>query len=210
MARPRKNGASTASMADEAAEAARLAAQEARDAQMEATKAIAIKTMTGDLRDRVLTILRYEQDKRPWSDRTEADQRATVHTIEATIQDLVASAVQLIAASGLPTIKATLDQIVVKDGLKLVLQMPKSHEQRLQIMDAVGGTVLLVVADASEFMGERAPVAIKPDQGDIEAALVEHSGDERESIAAVDDLPGWRPGRDSTGPANGAAVSPLN
>jgi hypothetical protein len=77
MARPRKNGASTASMADEAAEAARLAAQEARDAQMEATKAIAIKTMTGDLRDRVLTILRYEQDKRPWSDRTEADQRTT-------------------------------------------------------------------------------------------------------------------------------------
>ncbi len=162
-----------------------------------------MKTMTGDLRDRFLAMLKYEQDKRPWSERSEEDQRVTIHTVEAAIQDYVRSAVELIAAGGLPTIKATLDQVVVKEGMKLILLMDKTHEQRLQIMDAVGGTILLVVADASAFMGEREPVAIKPDQRDIEDVLVQHSTDEGA---------GWRGERDFTDTAhsNGALHSPLN
>jgi hypothetical protein len=212
MARPRKNGASTASMADEAAEAARLAAQEQREAQLAATKDVAVKTMTGDLRDRFLAMLKYEQDKRPWSERSEEDQRGTIHTVEAAIQDYVRSAVELIAAGGLPTIKATLDQVVVKEGMKLILLMDKTHEQRLQIMDAVGGTILLVVADASTFMGEREPVPIKPDQRDIEDVLVQHSTDEEASVATAVQMPGWRAERDFTDTAhsNGALHSPLN
>jgi hypothetical protein len=212
MARPRKNAAATASMADEAAEAARVAAQEQREAQLSATKDVAVKTMTGDLRDRFLAMLKYEQDKRPWSERSEEDQRGTIHAVESAIQDYVRSAVELIAAGGLPTIKATLDQVVVKDGMKLILLMDKTHEQRLQIMDAVGGTVLLVVADASAFMGEREPVPIKPDQGDIEDVLVQHSTDEEASVAPAVQAPSWRGDRDFTDTAHsiGALHSPLN
>jgi methionyl-tRNA synthetase len=208
MARTKKsNGAAVADQAHIDAEAKMQleAAEAARVEQLTATKELAVKTMTGDLRDIFLAKLRYEQDKRPWSDRSENEQRETIHYVETAIQEAVRSAVEMIAAGGLPTIKATLDQVVVKDGLKLVLVMDRSNEQRHAIMDATGGTVLLVVADASNYMGERAPVKVTPDQGDIEQiAGVVHSSDDDDQSAS--NAPGWRADRDAFPPS----ASPLN
>lgn len=125
---------------------------------------IAAETLTGDLRDLVLDTLRYEQDKRPWNFRSEADQRETASRIERAAHDWARKAVELLAAGGKRTIRATIEQVVVKDGIKAVLTMSKFDELRHNLIDAQGSAVLIVVADSEAFEGERAPVDIKPDQ----------------------------------------------
>lgn len=137
---------------------------------------IAVETLTGDMRDFILDRLRHEQSKRPWHERSEADQRDTVHQVETAVQRVVRTAVELIAAQGLRTIKATLEQVTVKDGIKATLTMSKFDEERHTLIDATGATVLVVVADPEQFTGERAPVEIKPDQPEFSAGVpVVHS-----------------------------------
>ena len=136
---------------------------------------IAVETLSGDIRDFILDRLRHEQSKMPWHQRSEADQRDTVHQVEAAVQDVVRRAVELIAAQGLRTIKATLEQVTVKDGIVGKLVMSKFDAQRHALTDSVGSTVLVVVADPDEFTGERKPVEITPDQRELTEAMVVHS-----------------------------------
>lgn len=132
------------------------------------TAAVAEETLTGDLRDFILDRLRHEQDKRPWDKRSEAEQRDTVHRVESAVREMVGKAIEVLAAGGRRTIRATLDQVTVKDGIVGKLVMMKSDPLRHQLFDSVGNAVLIVVADPEEYTGERAAVAIAPDQGDIE------------------------------------------
>lgn len=148
------------------------------------TAAVAAETLTGDLRDFVLDRLRHEQDKRPWDKRSEAEQRDTVHRVEAAVREIVAKAIEILAAGGRRTIRATLDQVTVKDGIVGKLVMMKSDPLRHQLFDSVGNAVLIVVADPEEFTGERAEVKIAPDQGDLEA--VEKAGMVHSEIGTVE------------------------
>lgn len=136
---------------------------------------IAADTLTGDVRDFILDRLKHEQNKRPWHERSEAEQRETVHAVEAAVQRVVRQAIELLASNGRPTIKATVEQVVIKEGIKAVLTLPRSSEQRHALADATGFTVLLVVADPANFTGEREPVAITPDQADLVDAMVVHA-----------------------------------
>lgn len=133
----------------------------------EATIDVAAATLTGDLRDFILDRLRHEQNKRAWHERSEAEQRDTVHQVETAVRHAVTQAIEIIAAGGLRTIKASIEQITVKDGIKATLTMSKFDENRHNLIDATGKTVLIVVADPEDFTGERAEVQITPDQMEI-------------------------------------------
>lgn len=140
---------------------------------------LASDTLTGDMRDWILDRLRHEQSKQPWHQRSETDQRETVHQVEAQCRDLVSKAVDIMAAHGRRTVKATLEQITVKDGIKAVLTLSKFDPNRHNLIDAQGTTVLIVVADPETFTGERGEVAITPDQSTLLAgSVVEHSSEE--------------------------------
>lgn len=137
---------------------------------------LAAETLTGDLRDFILDRLRHEQSKRPWHERSEADQRDTVHQVETAVRRAVTAAVEIIAAGGKRTIKATLESVTIKDGIKATLTMSKHDENRHNLADAQGSAVLIVVADPEDFTGERAEVEIRPDQSElIGGAAVVHS-----------------------------------
>lgn len=146
------------------------------DIDLAATIQVATETLTGDVRDFVLDTLKHEQNKRPWHERSEAEQRDTVHRVESMAQDLVRQAVELLAAQGRRVVKATVESITIKDGIKAVLSLSKFDAQRHALADSQGATVLLVVADPDAFAGERAPVEIKPDQPELLAgAMAVHS-----------------------------------
>jgi hypothetical protein len=148
----------------------------------EETHELAAATATGDLRDFILNRLRYEQDKRPWNQRSESDQHATVASVEASCSELVTKLIEMLAAGGRKTISCTLSQATVKDGIKAVLEISKHDALRHILLDSIGSRVLIVVADPSDFQGERAPAEIKPDQGELpKTAMVVHS--------TADDLP---------------------
>lgn len=144
--------------------------------ETDAVVEVATDTLTGDIRDFMLDRIRYEQDKRPWDERSEFDQRDTIARVEAKVRDVITRAVEMIAANGRRTIKATLAQVTVKDGIKATIEMSRFDEQRHALIDSTGSRILIVVADPEDFTGERAPVEVKPDQSDlVVAASVVHS-----------------------------------
>ncbi len=138
---------------------------------------LAAATLTGDLRDFILDRLKHEQSKRPWHERSEADQRATVHEVEAAVRSTIVRAVELISGEGKRSIKATLESVTVKDGIKASLSLSKFDPHRFGLIDATGHTVLIIVADPDEFTGEREPVTINPDQASMlgDGVMVQHA-----------------------------------
>lgn len=144
---------------------------------------LAAETMTGDIRDFILDRLKHEQSKAPWHQRSESDQRETVHQVESAVRATVSKAVEIMAGHGRRTIKATIEQITIKDGYKAVLTMSKFDTNRHHLADATGQTVLIVVADPDEFTGERGEVEIVPDQATMlgDGVTVQHSSDDHEA-----------------------------
>jgi hypothetical protein len=150
--------------------------REIDDEDMQHAVELAADTLTGDIRDFILDRLRYEQDKRPWNARGEDEQRRTVQVVEEAVRKHVTAAIEIIAAGGRRTVSAVLSQVLVKDGLKGVIELSRFDDRRHQLIDSVGSRVLIVVADPTDYEGERAPVEIKPDQGDLVAeAMAVHS-----------------------------------
>jgi hypothetical protein len=203
VARPKKN------TEDAAARAAREQAlhqqmEEQRAIAREAANTLAANTLVGDIRDWMLNRLRWEQDRRPWDQRSEADQKLTVQTVEEAVRDMVDKAVQVMAAAGQPTITGTLESVMIKDGIKATVVLNKHNAERMKLYDAQGGVVLIVIADAEAFHGEKAPVKIVRDQKDISDVLAEHSSDDADQAAekadaivnGADVKPGWRADRD--------------
>ncbi len=136
---------------------------------------VAVKTAVGDSRDHFLNMLRHEQDKRPWHMRSEAEQRDTAHKVETFFHDLFGRLIEIIAADGKKAIRATLEKATVKDGITAQIVMSKSDPLRHLLLDSTGSQILIIVADADQYGGERAPVKITPDQGDLERVEVVHS-----------------------------------
>lgn len=151
----------------------------ADDGANDAAIAFAKETLTGDLRDFILQRLRYEQSKLPWNKRSETEQLETVHQVEAAVRTAVGNAVELIASHGRAVIRATIETVTIKDGIKATLSMSKFDENRHMLADAQGGTVLLVLADADEFVGEQGAVEIIPDQPTMHDTMAVHSETER-------------------------------
>ena len=95
----------------------------------------------------------------------------------------VTLAVNIIAGHGRRTIRAVVEQVTFKDGIKAVLSASKFDENRHQLADAAGTAVLIVVADPNEFTGEKAEVEITPDQATLlgDTIMAQHSEGEHES-----------------------------
>lgn len=130
----------------------------ARVAQAE----FATDTLYGDLRDAVLA--RLKAMPKPWTVMSEQEQWDMITGVERACEHLIRTAVDLIAANGHAVIRGTLEQAVVKDGIKAVLKLSQHDAQRHELTDAVGGAVLLVVANYNAFMGARGPAKPDPDQ----------------------------------------------
>jgi hypothetical protein len=119
-------------------------------------------TLYGDLRDAILDRLRAMP--KPYTVMSEKEQGEMIEGVERVASHLVHQAVKLIAANGKPTIPATVEQCTAKDGIKVVLKVSLHDPLRYELLDAVGKPALLVVADASPYMGEDGPVKPDPDQ----------------------------------------------
>lgn len=125
---------------------------------------IARQTMTGDLRDCLLDFLKHEKNPLPWNMQTEQQQRDAIDKVTKAVGHAVEKAVTIIAAGGRATIKAQVEQVVIKDGLKATLTMSKSDPLRHELSDAQGNVVLLVVCDKDAYEGERKAALPEPNQ----------------------------------------------
>lgn len=128
-------------------------------AKIETPPVLNTDTLFGDLRDAILD--RLKAMPKPWTVMSETEQRDMIYGVESATTHLIHAAVNLVAANGHPTIKATFESATVKDGLKAVLQLSRHDPMRHELIDTVGKAVVIVVADAEQFMGQKAPA--KPD-----------------------------------------------
>lgn len=120
------------------------------------------ETLMGDLRDAILD--RLKAMPKPWTTLSEADQREMIQGIEMVARTLVRSAVRLVAANGRPTLEGVLSQCTVKDGIKATVILSRHDPLRESLLNAVNEQILIVVADAEAYMGEKAPANPDPDQ----------------------------------------------
>jgi hypothetical protein len=83
---------------------------------IDATEAIAAERVFGEMRDRVLDLMRNEGHGKPWDKRTQTEQERVIQTVEWFCRELVTRIVRAVASSGRRVMLGQLESITVKDG----------------------------------------------------------------------------------------------
>lgn len=131
---------------------------------------LAAETLLGDVRDRFLERLRSSWSDRPWEKRSAADQTAVIEDLEGVVRDTITRAVVMIAAESAEPVRGRLVKVAAKDVIQCQVDIMRSEAGRHRIVDGIGSLVLLTVADASAFMGERGRARIDADQPELPQA----------------------------------------
>lgn len=129
---------------------------------------VASRTMTGDLRDVLLDIMRTPKlSGKAWKDMSEDEQRQVRDQITSKVEYSVSRAVDIIKSEGRQHVKVLLKSVTIKDGIKGAFEAPKASELRHELIDAQGDTCLVVLLGSDKYKGERAPVKIDKDQREL-------------------------------------------
>ena len=125
---------------------------------------LAVETLAGDIRDFLLDRLRNDHNPLPWNTRGEENQRQYIDAATSAAHALVRRVAHLIATKDRIALGAMLKKTAAKDHIAVELHVPLTHQYRHQLYDAVGSSVVIVLTDVDDFLGERGPVAINRDQ----------------------------------------------
>ena len=141
---------------------------------------------TGDCRDAMLEIIKRVA---PWSTFKEGQQRDIIAAVANSSVTIVQKIARAIAANGCQTVMTTLEQLTVKDGLKVTLKGPFSHDALIMLGEAQGKVVLLSLPDSERYDHNRAPAAYDPDKPELPLAGPEGDDDLVNAADAGDGLP---------------------
>lgn len=130
-------------------------------------------TLAGDIRDCLLDIVKTRP--KPWSQLTEAEQNDVARALEYAARDLVTKTVEAIAAKQAENnpIRAILQSYVEKDEIKASLKIKALGEEDAEaavvsLHKARGKVVMITLASAQDFMGERGEFEAEPDQNGLD------------------------------------------
>lgn len=123
------------------------------------------ETLSGDIRDALLTHVR--SIKVPWAMLAEDEQAETIAAIVKTAEHAVRQIAAIMAQRGLPHIVASVGKWTVKDGIKLELEASSIVENIHALAEHGNGAAVLVLAEPSVYIGERAPAKADKDQPDL-------------------------------------------
>lgn len=127
--------------------------------EQEALKAVSEKFLFGDLLKFMVTEIR--QLSVPWGALPEKDQQKIIDRMTERTENTVREVVKIISGKARPTVQASIESVLFKDGVKVTLTFPRSQGDRHAIADASGGEVLLVLPDYESVLGGDAPKADK-------------------------------------------------
>ncbi len=133
-------------------------------AVIEETIKISEKFLLGDL----LRVILGPVKSMPvgWGSLPEADQEKLLDEITEKVTESVRQTVLIIAADARPHMKAVLESVTFKDGIRAVTQVQKDSADRHDLADAQGDMVLLVLPNSSKYLGGDLPTP-DPDQPDL-------------------------------------------
>lgn len=116
----------------------------------------------GDARDAMLEVIRSAVD---WSKFDEQRQRDINAAVDGAARVIVQKIAEAMAGEGKHTIPATIEQVVIKDGLKIVLKAPLDLDNIPALAEAKRG--LLAIVNTEAFDHSRAPARVDPDQPEL-------------------------------------------
>lgn len=113
---------------------------------------LATTTLSGDIAD--ILIMHIKSLQKPYSQLDRSTQLEVVNAVRTSMQEAVTQAVQIIAGFDRHCIVAKVKKVSVKSGLEAVVVTHKNQQALLDLGMAEGGTVMIMLADESKFMGE--------------------------------------------------------
>lgn len=135
------------------------------------------ETLTGDIRDVLLTHVRAMD--RGWQGLSEDEQRDKVYAMTEAAGSLVRKAIATIAHRGFPHITVTVGKFTVDKGVKIEVGAVQTVDNIEKLAVHGKGTAVMVLCEASTFFGEQEPAAIDKD----EPGLPLGEDDERDEAA---------------------------
>lgn len=129
------------------------------------TPTIDTETLRGDIRD--ILLIEFRQMPKPWQQMAEREQQEYIDRATKVADSLVRQAVDLIAARGLNSLAITVGKFTCEaSAIKGNYEAYASDEALLSIRHLCDRRAMFVLADPSEYLGEKAPA--KPDNvGDL-------------------------------------------
>lgn len=143
------------------------------------------ETMSGDLRDAVIDILKTRIPT-SWQQLTENEQRDLAFVIEQITEGIVERAVAILSSDGRMVVSARVKAIQkVTDEIVVQIVAPKVEDTLIKLAASIGKTVTIVTADADVYIGERGVADITEDAPKLP---IEDVGTEAEAeVAPTDD-----------------------
>jgi hypothetical protein len=135
---------------------------------------IAAETMHGDLMAIVFDEMKAMPDV--WQKLGEREQQDVIDRVTARTGEAIEDCVRIIATQGFTRIKASVESVTVKDGIKAQFALSKFDPARHDLMDAQGSTVYIVLADPDAFAGGQEKIKAEPDQGALVLDAIEKAG----------------------------------
>lgn len=135
---------------------------------------IAAETMHGDLMAVVIDEVKALPDV--WQKLSEDEQDQVIDRVKTRTRDAIEDCVRIIATQGFVRLRAAVESVTVKDGIKAVLKVGQYDPHRHELVDATGSNAVIVLADLDAFLGGTDQVKADPDQQSLVLDAVEKIG----------------------------------
>lgn len=122
--------------------------------------------VAGELVDCLLTEIKMLSQ--PWSATPKEQQQQILERLQSYVGNAVRTSVRLIAGDGNPAMNVAVDQVVFKDGVKVVLKTVLKPEAAHVLADMEGKAVVLVACDPDAYMGGIGDDRTDDNQGSLE------------------------------------------
>lgn len=128
------------------------------------TPDIALDTLSGDIRDAMLSRIRMM--KTSWALCNEAEQAEIANGLELAAKNFVRAAVRELTRHDFPHAVVTLGEVKIKGekGIEAKIVCTNIEHNRTVLGEHVGDMVQIVMVDSDKFMAARGPVKTDPDQ----------------------------------------------
>lgn len=128
----------------------------------QSTEELAAETLSGDLRDVLLTHIRSMET--PWSKMSEKAQADKIFAITNAAETTVRRAVSIIAARGNEPIFGRIAKFTVKDEIKAELVASSSVGNIEKVAENIGQPAIIIFANPDSFIGQKAEAEPDKDQ----------------------------------------------
>lgn len=122
-------------------------------------------TLSGDVRDVVLSHIRTMTV--PWAMLNEQEQYDKIEAATRCGEHVVREAMASIVAAGFPSVVVSVGSIKIDKGVEIKLSSASTLEAINKLAAHGKASAVLVLAEASEFFGERAPQKAQKNQPDL-------------------------------------------